>query len=143
MSLVDYVLSHTDRGECKCGKCIDVGNKTDPTGHTADLVFFKVALKGEPDADTFRRLTAEHRGEFGECNPFDGIDHGYMELGGWIGDQGLAMQYMALGTLLGEFKLLTPRTVLGADIPDQLVSQMVGSRFLSVVAAKKPEPVEV
>ena len=53
-------------------------------------------------------LTQKHRGEFGDCDPMDGGEHNYMELGGWIGDQGIAMQYMGLGVLLGVFNLLSP-----------------------------------
>ena len=42
-SLIDYVLKHTERGECNCGQCLDRGDKPDPVGHTVDLGFFKVA----------------------------------------------------------------------------------------------------
>jgi hypothetical protein len=130
MTITDYIVAHVDRGECKCGKCIDVADKADPVGHTADLVFFKVAAKGEPSADEFRRLTEQHKGEFADCNPFDGNEHGYMELGGWIGDQGLALMYMGLGAVLGVFELLTPRLLPG--LPESLVMQMAGSGLVTV-----------
>lgn len=55
-----------------------------------------------------------------------------MEIGGFVGDQGLAMMLMGLGSILGLWKLLTPRTVLGADIPEELAQQMAGSGLLSV-----------
>jgi len=142
MTLPEYVLAHTERGACRCGKCIDRCPECDgrgevldapgqvldgppywepcpvcggkPTEHTVDLYFFLVALTREvsPNAGEFRRLTEAHHGEFTQCNPLDGMEHSYIELGGWIGDQGLAMQYMGLGTLLGVFDLLTPKALL-------------------------------
>lgn len=136
-SLVDYTLSHTVRGECNCGKCIDRGDKSDPDGHTVDIGFFKVAAKDNPDKETFLRLTKEHHGEFGECDPMDGGEHNYMELGGWIGDQGIAMQYMGLGVLLGTFKLLSP-AMLGLTSDDPMFKQMLGMGMLSIQAEPKP-----
>lgn len=133
MTIQQYVDRHTIRGECKCEKCFDVGDKPDPAGHTADMVFFKVALAGEPSLEEFKRLTSEARGEFGECDPFDGKDHSYMELGGWIGDQGLAMQYMALGNLLGAFNLLTPITMFKLEPDDPLVQNMAGAGMVGII----------
>lgn len=133
-ALIEYVMAKSTRGECQCGECFDRGEKPDPTGHTADLMFFKVGVAGKPDADTFRRLTAEHVGAFGSVDPFDGDEHGFMELGGWIGDQGLAMQYMGLGTVLGVFKLLSPKTMLGDLIPAELQMTMAQRGLLTVVA---------
>lgn len=139
MNLTDYVLAHTDRGECRCGKCIP-----DPEGHTADVYFFPVAIRNAPSLDEFKALTAAHRGEFTECDPFDGKEHSYIELGGWIGDQGLAMQYMGLGALLGAFTLLTPKLL---PIPKELQDQMAGAGMVSIQAKRidatpKPDAVD-
>lgn len=131
--LVEYVLEHTERGECKCGACIDVGSKPEPTGHTADLIFFKVVAANKPDKDEFIRLTKEHVGDYGQPDLFDGAEHGYMELGGWIGDQGLAMQFMGLGFILGVFQLLTPN-ILGNMISPEQKMQMAGNGMLTVIA---------
>lgn len=128
-----YVTEHVERGECKCGKCIDVGSKPDPAAaHTADLIFFKAAIKGQPSREEFEQLTRQHAGEFGPCNPLDGEEHGYIELGGWIGDQGIALEYMALGYLLGVFDLLTPRTVLGEQVDEKLAMEMAGAGYVTV-----------
>jgi hypothetical protein len=136
--LAEYVFQHTERGECHCGKCVDVGEKPDPTGHTVDMVFFKVAAKNSPERGRFIELTNGHQGEFGEgVNPFDGQEHSYLELGGWIGDQGLAMMYMALGVSLGVFNLLSP-AILGIDGPTAL--QMAGMGFLSIQVPDPPQP---
>jgi hypothetical protein len=134
MTIQEYVLQHTIRGGCKCGRCLDAGIIPDPAGHTADLVFFKVAKNGEPDLAEFKRLSAEERGAFGDCDPFDGKEHNFMEIGGWIGDQGTALQYMGLGTLLGAFELLTPKIVLGLD-GDQAM-QLAGMDMLTIKVAK-------
>src|ERR1035438_6545721 len=136
MTIQEYVTNHTERGECKCGKCADVGTKPDPIGHTADIVFFKVKAVNSPSIEEFKRLTEDAKGEFCAVNPFDGKEHSYLELGGWIGDQGLAMQYMGLGTLLGLFQLLTPITMLGLAADDPLTQKMAGAGMISVQAAK-------
>lgn len=135
--LADYVINHIERGECNCGQCADRGDKPDPEGHTVDLGFFKVAVKNNPNKETFLRLTKEHRGVFCDCNPPDGGEHSYLELGGWIGDQGLAMQYMGLGVLLGVFTLLSP-AILGLQSGDPMFMQMLSAGFLSIQAEPKP-----
>ena len=136
--LSKYVYEHTERGECQCGQCADKGNKPDPTGHTIDIVFFKVAKVGDPTIEEFQRLTEESaHGEFCDVNPFDGQEHNFMELGGWLGDQGLAMLYMALGVSLGAFELLSP-AMLGLDGP--MAVQMAQAGLLSIQAKA---PVEV
>ena len=134
-SLGKYVMEHIERGECKCGRCIDRGTKPDPLAHTADMIFFLAAKRGEPTVEEFERLTREHRGEFTDCDPLDGEEHGYLELGGWIGDQGMALQYMALGSLLGIFDLLTPRSVLGKSltgIDEKFALEMAGLGYVTV-----------
>lgn len=132
MTLADYVANHTERGECRCGKCLDRGDAPDPEGHTADMVFFRVARRGEPTREDFIRLTRGHRGAFGEYDPLDGKGHTYIELGGWMGDQGLALLYMALGALLGVFSLATPRTLF-PGIGDAEAMQMAGSGLVMVL----------
>jgi hypothetical protein len=129
--LFDYVLRHTVRGDCQCGHCCDVIGVADPKGHTIDMVFFKVAPVNGPTLEEFTLLTAKHDGHWGDVDPFDGKEHSYLELGGWIGDQGIAMQYMALGASLGAFDLLTPRK-MGFDVIMSL--QMAGMGLLTVKA---------
>lgn len=130
-SLVDYVLDHTERGECKCGQCVDVGDRPDPSGHTIDLTLFKMAVKDNPDADNLRQLIKSHRGEFNDVDPLDGKEHGYIELGGWIGDQRLALLFMGLGSKLGLFRLMSPSML---DLPVELARQMAGHGMVSIIA---------
>lgn len=128
--LAEYVQKHAVRGTCKCGKCADhPGEDSQPAGHTADVFFFEVANDGG-DVDKLRSLVESAKvGEFCSVDVFDGKDHGYMELGGWIGDQGLAMTLMGLGHVLGLWKVFTPK-VLG--VSEELASQMAGMGMVSI-----------
>lgn len=136
MNLIDYVQSHTQQGQCTCGKCSPDANAPmfKEGDHTINMEFFKVGIVGAPAKDEYLKLMAEHKGEYGDCDPVDGKEHGYMELGGWIGDQGLAMRCMALGVHLGVFKLLTPSTVM-PFLPPDLKMQMAESGMVCVMKA--------
>lgn len=132
--LLEFIQKHAVRGECMCGKCIDGGTKQ-PEGHTADLIFFKVAAVNEPKAEELKQLVQINReGEFNGVNLFDGKEHGYIELGGWIGDQGMALVLMGLGNVLGLWKLLTPHTILGKDCPEDLAMKMAGQGYVTIQA---------
>lgn len=137
MTLHEYVVDNCNRGACTCGKCFDApANPAEhqPIGHTADLIFFKVSAKEGANAETLRKLVQEHKGEFCDCNLFDGAEHSYMEIGGWIGDQGMALMLMGLGSLLGLWKLLTPRSMLGNSIPEEFVQRTAGQGFVIIKA---------
>jgi hypothetical protein len=130
MSLNEYVLYHTERGECQCGKCIDKGSKSDPIGHTVDIFSFKLTTRNNPTVFEFINLIKTHKGVHCDCDPLDGKEHSYIELGAWIGDQVIALRFMGLGTLLEVFKLITPKTIKG--LPDDLMRQMAGVGFITV-----------
>ena len=133
--LVDYIIKFAERGPCQCGKCSDAVPNPEtkqPAGHTADLVFFKVSAKPGADAETLKRLVRENKaGAYADVDLFDGVEHGYRELGGWIGDQGLALTLMGLGNVLGLWELLTPSKL---PIPPELRLRMAESGMLSVIA---------
>ena len=129
-ALAKYVLTHTVRGECKCGHCADKGNTPDPT-HGVDMIFFQVSLANVGDdlaevQDQLTTLAQEHERSF---DPFDGKEHSYLELGAWIGDQGIALQFMALATMVGKAKLLTPRTM---GMPEDMVMSMAGAGLVGI-----------
>lgn len=126
-TLHEYLQAHCERGACQCGKCFDA-----PEGHTADLAFFTVRAVGNPDVEELTAVIKAHRGEWGEVDLFDGKEHNYMEIGGWIGDQGEAMMLMGLGAILGLWRLMTPRSMLGADLPDDRVMQMAGMGMVAI-----------
>ena len=138
-ALVEFIAKHAERGACQCGKCIDAVDHPEnhqPTGHTADLVFFKVAAKDSPDAEQLKTLIrVNFKGEFCDLNPLDGSEHSYIEIGGWIGSQDYGLMLMGLGTVLGLWKLLTPRTVLGAEGLDRATElALAGKGYVTVKA---------
>jgi len=96
------------------------------------MVFFEVAKVGDPSAEHLVEMIKAHRGYFNACDPLDGKEHSYIELGGWIGDQGLAFQLMGLGALLGLWKLLTPYTLLGDNADPNHVQAMAGAGFIVI-----------
>ena len=136
MTLADYVTTHTIRGACTCGRCADApANPGDlqPTGHTADLMFFSVARTHDPDPATFKALVAEELPV-----ALNGCEHGYMELGGLMGDQGLALLCMGLGALLGTWELLTPRSVLGKlGLSEGAMMDLAGRGMVTIVHRKE------
>lgn len=133
--LATYVKEHAVRGTCNCGKCVDHPSvDSQPEGHTAELVFFQVANNGG-DADKLKSLVrAAKEGEFCSVDVLDGQEHGYVELGGWIGDQGLAMMLMGLGTVLGLWSLHTPK-MLG--LPRDMELQLASMGMLSIQAESR------
>ena len=85
--------------------------------------------------ERLRKLVQDNvKGAHCDVNIFDGEEHSYLELGGWIGDQGFALMLMGLGTLLGLWKLLTPRTMLPAGMPEDLIMEMAGSGMVAIKA---------
>lgn len=125
--LRQYIMKYAERGACTCGRCaesIAVDSKSgeisvkltdpveaakhQPTGHTADVGFFKVKAVDGASADELKRLVQENKkGDFGDVDVFDGVPHDFMELGGWIGDQGLALMLIGLGGVLGLWNVFT------------------------------------
>lgn len=137
--LSKYIEKHVVRGACTCGKCIDAPDNPEekqPSGHTADVQFFKVTLKDKPNKDILIQLIKEHVGSFNNIDLFDGKEHGYIEIGGWIGSQNYALILMGMGKLLGLWELLTPSSMLGNLIPDDLKMQMAGSGMVSIKVKK-------
>lgn len=127
MRLHEYVQRHVTRGACTCGKCFDAPDNPEtkqPEGHTADMIFFKVAKSSEANTETFKNLVIE---EFPHW--LDGKEHSYLEMGADIGDQGIALMAMGLGLLLNTWKLLTPRML---PIPEELVQQMAGRGLITI-----------
>lgn len=116
----------TGAGEAPAGKPI------------ADLIFFTVWLDNESatNVQALRDAIKAHSGSFGDCDPFDGKEHNYLELGGWAGDQGAALNLMGIGSLLGFWKLLTPKTMFGDLVTDALAKDLAGSGYVAIRAVK-------
>lgn len=137
MNLAQYIQHNFERGPCTCGKCIDVEEKDQPTGHTANVIFFKVRAKNSANAETLRGLITNHDGIYADVDLFDGEEHGYIELGGWLGDQGLALMLIGGGSLLGLWDLLTPRTVFGSALPEESIKDLAGRGYVTLKVVKK------
>lgn len=132
--LIKYIYEHTERGVCMCGKCADNLLHTEelqPKGHTSNVEFFKVSLKNNPSSDILKKFIISHKGEFCDVDIFDGKEHNFLEIGGWIGDQGNALVLMGMGELLGLWKLITP-TSMGVS-PE--MSQMLAQNGLVTIIA--------
>lgn len=97
-----------------------------------DMHFFKVLISETFDAqqwrDTFTRFVKEGHGEFGPVTA-ERVSAGpsYIEWGGWIGDQGLAMRVMACGHRARLWDVSTPRT-LGVEGPE--ADQLAGGGYV-------------
>jgi len=125
MMFWEYVRDNAIRGDCVCGMCIDAPfNPKQPSEHTIDMAFFKVAKSESANADDFKNLVEE---EFPHW--LDGEEHNYIQMGSEIGDQGLAIMAIALGHLLGIWKAITPAMM---GLPDELAKQMAGMGLLSM-----------
>ena len=137
--LIDFVKKHAVRGACMCGQCIDAPSnpeKHQPIGHTSDVHFFKVALRNvDADKEELKNelidILKSHEGEFNVVDLFDGKEHGYMEIGGWVGDQGLALTLMGLGELLGVWELMTPERLM-PFLPYDIQKKMAGMGMITV-----------
>ena len=134
MRLHEYVMENTRRGACQCGRCFDAPpnpEEVQPDGHTANLMFFKVAKTDNADKDQFVSLVNKQFPHW-----LDGEERSYMKIGGEMGDQGLALMTMGLGKLLGVWDLITPE-LLG--IPNDLAMQMAGAGFVIIQASNNKQ----
>ena len=143
--IAKYVSKYTTRGPCQCGRCFDAVENPEtkqPKGpHTADLYHFHVSLRNAEDGTT---ATAEHLLELiqqsrvcisdttGESLSIDpGQEYNYIHLGGWLGDQGLAMMFMGLCHILELGQVITPNVLPGVD--QDLKDRMAGAGFISII----------
>ena len=131
--LHEFIAKHSVRGTCTCGSCSDAPDNPEehqPTGHTADVEFFKISLKDKPDPEVLRTLIQENfKGEFSDLDLFDGKEHNFIEIGAWIGDQGAALILMGMGKLLDLWELFTP-TSMGA--PPDMAKMMAQEGLVSI-----------
>lgn len=134
MTLSEYGRTFAICGACTCGKCCDSGAEPDkhqPNGHAADVYYFQVAASPKVDTIMLRQLIAEHKGVHCECDPLDGNEHGYIELGGWIGDQRLSLMLMGLGAICGLWQMMTPKML--PELDKALMDAMAGGGMISIV----------
>lgn len=144
--LSKYIVGHCIRGACTCGRCIDAppdAKDLQPNGHTVDLQFFKVAMKGDPldvdkeiIKDELINLIKEHKGDFCDIDLFDGKEHNFIEIGGWIGDQGLALMLIGMGELIGIWKVATPNRI-APDFSEETRTMLAQAGYISITFKDK------
>lgn len=131
MELREYVRKYVDQGPCKCGKCIDAPknpeDKQPKADHTIDLTFFKVAKTGGTKKEFLELVKKEYP------HWTDGEEHNYLQIGGEMGDQGLALATIGLGHLYGVWKALTPDTIM-PFLSTELKMEMAGKGMVSLKA---------
>jgi len=119
--LAKYVVKHCIRGGCIYGECTDIrAKKFQPDGHAVDVQFFKVALRSSNLTGTdkeiikndFIRLIKGHKGIYRDIDILDGEEHDFIDIGAWIGDQGIALTLMGMGELLGIWDVITPNRLV-------------------------------
>lgn len=145
--LIDFLRENVIIGACQCGKCIDAPQNPEkyqptgyPTGHTSDVYWFKAALKhGLENKDTLKnkllQILKRYDGEFNNVNFFDGDEHSFIEIGGYVGDQGLGLMLMGAGELFGLWDVLTPKNMV-PNIPEDLMREMAGMGLVTIKVKK-------
>ena len=124
--LIRYIAANTAlHGRSDAGDFVDV--------HYIRLEVFS------GDAEELRKLieATGGKGEFCDANLLDGNEHGYMEIGGWIGDQTLALALMGLGAKLGLWRLITPKDILklaGLEGDKEMADAMAGRGLVTIKA---------
>ena len=103
-----------------------------------DIEFFGVKIIENPSNGSLKELVqANKQGEFGtDFDLFDGKEHNFINLGGWIGDQGYALRLMALGYHLELWELLTPNKLM-PFLDDEMKSKMAGMGMISIICHAK------
>jgi hypothetical protein len=100
--LLDYIATHTGRGECQCG-CDKQADRTAPP-HSVDVCFFWVSARNNPTAAELRSLLQQHYPQVNRLRE----GPSYIEIGAELGDQGAALLLIGLGGLVGLWKVVTP-----------------------------------
>ena len=119
--LIDFVYKYSD---------MIPSSKT--TKDDVNLTFFGVRKKENAPVKEFKRLAAPIKKMLEEPNR----EISYIELGGILGDQEIALRTMGLGHILGEWRVLSPDTMLpGLDITTKL--NMAGMGMVSIINNKK------
>jgi hypothetical protein len=147
-----FIRKYAIRGDCVCGQCIDrKENPVQPEGHNIDVHFFKVGLdvlgfNNTPElrdslGKELQQLVSNNkRGIFTTVDLLDGGEHSYLEVGGWIGDQGMALTLMGLGSLLGIWELRTPEIMLGKLCDKATKDMMAGAGMINIIVIPKAPP---
>ena len=116
-------------------KCVSasVEQVTPGTEGSTTVGFFSVVKKSDAEIDApglTALIKAATKGYYGD-EPVDRLLQGpnYIELGGWIGDQGVALCLMGLGAILGLWDIITPMKL---GIEGKQADDMMGMGFIMI-----------
>lgn len=101
-----------------------------------DVFFFRVRLRRElieEEIEELKQLITDYQGDFSDINPLDGKEHSYLQVGGWIGDQQLALRLMGLGALLDFWSVMQPNLL---PLSPDMRKQMAGQGYISIMPLK-------
>jgi hypothetical protein len=138
-NLAKFVVEQCIRGDCICRECIDASEKFQPNGHSVDVHFFKVVMRKseltsadkEIIKNNFIILIKNHKGIYKDIDIFNGGEYDFIEIGAWIGDQGIALTFMAMGELLGIWNVITPDRV-ASDLSEETKDMLAKAGFISI-----------
>lgn len=126
-NFIAYILGYSERRACTCNACFG-SNPDSEARHFTLNGFFPVKIVGNPTKEKFTQL-AEAAGVW----PYN-TEMSYIQMGAELGDQGLALQAMAMGDLLKAWVMMTPRRILGNLINEQTEKSMLGMGMVTVKA---------
>jgi hypothetical protein len=121
--LIQYVIEHTHRGECQCGRCCDKQPDRAAPLHSVNVHFFWVSAHDEPDAAVLKELLLR---EYPSPDRLRG-GPSYIEIGGELGSQEIALLLIGPGAILGMWTAITPEQ-LGFE--GEEAASMAGSGFV-------------
>lgn len=96
------------------------------------MIFFGIKKSQNANKENLIELIKKSKGVFSQVDLLDKNEHNYLEIGGWIGDQGLALKLMGLGACLNLWYLLTPRSVLGSMCDEALANRLAGAGLITI-----------
>lgn len=118
----EFIIAHTT--------IIEPG--TPAAAEATDMIYMAIGAKGPRDEAVLQELMDAYDSEY-PVNIGDHMEHSYLELGGWLGSQEYAMRLMALGNMWNMWQLLTPRTMMGKLINEEMVVALAGRGLITIV----------
>lgn len=98
------------------------------TENDVNLTFFGIRKVDGTPIEEFKRLIAPIKNILNTTNR----ELSYIELGGLLGDQEVALRTMGLGHILGEWKVLSPDIML-PTLPKNIKMDMAGMGMVTII----------
>ena len=107
--------------------------KDDCSIESVDLTLIKIAVRNSPSKDDFEKMVIEQYPHW-----LNNEEYSYLQIGGELGDQHLALLVIGLGHLLGLWQALSP-DIVTPDLSQEIKYQMAG---MGLVTLKKNLAIE-